>query len=233
VPGLRSIYLGLLRAWAWMAEAPLRGGPAPQPSAAPRIVPWLAHAAVAALLVAIGVEMVNDNSSVPQWMRVTQPSWAKAIIEYPRLLQGWRMFAPDPPLIDTMIHVDAVTADGTHVDPYNRVASREGFPDGNVVPDNMDQSQFFTMYSDRIADPNYAAYRQAFLEWLLAYPQRTGRATDCLTEFNVYLVSDQSPAPGAGSRPTPLKRERFMQYTAPADSPCAALQLTAAVHALR
>jgi hypothetical protein len=131
-----------------------------------------------------------------------------------------------------MIHVDAVTADGTHVDPYNGVASRLGFPDGDVVPENMDQSQFFTMYSDRIADPNYAAYRQAFLEWLLAYPQRTGRATDCLTEFNVYLVSDQSPAPGAGSRPTPLKRERFMQYTAPTDSACAALKLTSAVHAL-
>jgi hypothetical protein len=232
VAGLRSICAGLLAVWEWAAAAPLCGRADAQPIAARRSGPWLAQISIAVLLAAIASEMVNDNTSVPQWLRVPQPAWAKAIIEYPRLLQGWRMFAPDPPLIDTMIHVDAVTADGTHVDPYNRVASRQGFPDGDVVPEHMDQSQFFTMYSDRIADPNYAAYRQAFLEWLLAYPQRTGRANDCLTEFQVYLVSDQSPAPGAGTRPTPLKRERFMQYAAPADSPCTALQLTSAVHAL-
>lgn len=232
VPGLRSLYLGLLRACESAAAAPLRGRPDPQPTAAPRLWPWFAHGAVIVLLAAIALEMVNDNSSVPQWMRVSQPTWAKAIIEYPRLLQGWRMFAPDPPLIDTMIHVEAVTAEGARIDPYNRVASREVFPDGDVVPEHMNQSQFFTMYSDRIADPNYAAYRQAFIEWLLAYPQRTGRATDCLTEFNVYLVSDRSPAPGSGTRPTPLKRERFMQYTAPADSACARLQVTSAGHAL-
>jgi hypothetical protein len=217
----------------WVGAAPLRGRPVPPPKAAAPVLRWLAHAGVVLLFAAIVTEVVNDNTSVPAWLRFAQPSWAKAIIEYPRILQGWRMFAPDPPRVDTMLHVDAVTADGRHVDPYNKVASRQQFPDGDVVPAHMDQSQFFTMYSDRIADPNYAAYRQAFLEWILAYPQRTGRATDCLTSFDVYLVSDESPLPGSGRPPKPLKRERFMQYAAPADSPCAALQLSAAVNDLR
>jgi hypothetical protein len=181
---------------------------------------WLGEAAVALLMLSIATEIVNDNTSVPEWLRVQQPDWARALIEYPRLLQGWRMFAPNPPLTDSMIHVDAVTAEGVHVDPYNAVASRQHFPAGDVVPTRMDQSQFFTMYSDRIAQPDYADYRQAFLEWLLAYPQRTGRAADCVLEFDVYLVTDRSPAPGHAERPTPLQREKFMQYRAAPDAAC-------------
>ncbi|HKU44476.1 MAG TPA: hypothetical protein VJR89_40225 [Polyangiales bacterium] len=233
VPGLRAPWLLLGRAALRAGAAALSERPAPPPRAAAPALRWIAHGCIALLVAAIGSEVVNDNTSVPQALRFTQPRWAKAIIEYPRLLQGWRMFAPDPPRVDTMLHVDAVTADGKHVDPFNSVASRQQFPDGDVVPKNMDQSQWFTMYSDRIADPNYAAYRQAFMEWLLAYPQRTGRASDCLTSFDVYLVSDESPAPGSGAAPKPLRRERFMQYSAPADSSCAALQLSAAVQALQ
>jgi hypothetical protein len=119
-----------------------------------------------------------------------------------------------------MIHVDAITAEGASVDPYNRVASRQVFPEGDTVPVRMDQSQFFTMYSERIALEGYAAYRQAFQEWLLAHPQRTGRSGDCLTAFDVYLVVDRSPAFGSRARPTPVSRQKFMQYRAPANGPC-------------
>jgi hypothetical protein len=76
------------------------------------------------------------------------------------------------------------------------------------------------MYSERISNVGYAAYRQAFSEWLLAYPERTGRAEDCLLAYEVYLVTDRSPAPGALPLPTPLDRQRFMTYSAPLDSPC-------------
>lgn len=181
---------------------------------------WLAEAFVFVLMLAIASEVVNDNASVPEALRVEQPAWAKALIEYPRLLQGWRMFAPDPSTHDTMIHVDAVTAEGAHVDPFNAVASREPFPAGEVVPARMDQDQFFTMYSDRIGNVGYAAYRQAFQEWLLAYPERTGRAHDCLMRFDVYLITDESPAPGTRGGPTPVSRKRFMTYQAPPGSEC-------------
>jgi hypothetical protein len=67
----------------------------------------------------------------------------------------------------------------------------------------------------------------------LAYPERTGRQADCLTSLDVYLVTDQSPEPGSHSAPKPFKRDRFMQYTAPADSKCMSTQLSAAVDALR
>ena len=180
---------------------------------------WLGELAAAAVLLAVTSEALNDNACVPQALRLSQPSWAKALVEYPRLLQGWRMFAPEPPRGDSMIYVDATTAEGKRVDPYNLVASRTRFPAGDVVPVRMDQDQFFTMYSERIAMPGYAAYRQAFLEWLVAHPRRTGRTQDCLISFDVYYVTDRSPAPG-GTRSTPLERKSFMSYTAPSDGQC-------------
>ncbi len=180
----------------------------------------LTEAAVVLLLLAIASEVVNDNASVPHSLRVQQPRWAKAIIEYPRILQGWRMFASEPPRGDSMIYVDATTATGARVDPYNEVASDLRYPAGDVVPTHLGQSQFFTMYSDRIANVGYAAYRQAFSEWLLDYPKRTGRPEDCLLSYEVYFVSDQSPPPGSTRGPKPVERKRFMSYSAPLDSPC-------------
>jgi len=199
------------------------GVPAPSPPASlarALVLRWASEGAVALLLLAIATEVLNDNAPVPQALRVHQPAWAHAVIEYPRILQGWRMFASEPSRLDSMIYVDATTATGAHVDPYNAVASDEPFPAGDVVPTHLGQSQFFVMYSDRIGSTGYAAYRQAFGEWLLAYPERTGHATDCLLSYDVYLVTDRSPAPGTSPWPTPVDRQRFMTYRAPGDGSC-------------
>jgi hypothetical protein len=87
----------------------------------------------------------------------------------------------------------------------------------------MGQSQFFVMYSERIPNVGYAAYRAAFGEWLEGYPKRTGRTEDCLLRYDVYYVTDETPAPGTAAEPVPGERQRFMSYTAPADGPCRAL----------
>ncbi len=181
---------------------------------------WLGEGAIVILLVAIASEVLNDNTPVPKALRVHQPAWTHAVIEYPRILQGWRMFAAEPPRTDSFIYVDAVTSTGAHVDPYNEVASDQPFPAGTTVPAHMGQSQFFVMYSDRIGMVSYAAYRQAFQEWLVAYPERTGRPEDCLLSYEVYLVTDNTPAPGTPQTSTPQSRERFMNYHAPGDGAC-------------
>jgi hypothetical protein len=240
-PAMLAFYPLLLTTehWAWLEQ---RFGPRIQPRAArveaaarrlvtraklrfvaPRppsdIRRTLGEVAVALLMVSITCEALNDNVPVPQALRVRQPTWTKAVIEYPRILQGWRMFAPEPPRTDSMVVVEAKTADGRQVDPYNEVASEHPYPSGKVVPAHLGQSQFFVMYSDRIPNVGYAAYRQAFTEWLLAYPQRTGRPNDCLLKFEVFFVTDQSP-PFGSTQPTPLDRQRFMSYSAPWDGTC-------------
>jgi hypothetical protein len=238
-PAMISFYPLLLRPehWQWLSRRyaarvqPLHDklhrwahsifDPRPPPSkAAFALNRWLGEGAILLVLLAIGSEVLNDNAPVPEALRFPQPRWAKAIIEYPRILQGWRMFASEPSRIDSMIYVDALTAEGEHVDPYNEVASDQPAPAGVVVPKHMGQSQFFVMYSERIPYDGYSAYRQAFQEWLLAYPERTGRAEDCLLSYDVYLVTDRTPEPGSGAEPAPLERQRFMSYSAPPDSPC-------------
>ncbi len=193
---------------------------APRPIRPSKLRHWLVEAAFVLLLLSITGEVLNDNAPVPKALRVPQPEWTHAVIEYPRILQGWRMFASDPPRSDGFIYVDAVTSTGAHVDPYNEVASDQPFPAGNVVPSHMGQSQFFVMYSDRIGMVGYASYRQAFSEWLVAYHERTGRAEDCLLSYEVFLVSDKSPAPGDPPTPTPESHDRFMTYRAPSDGTC-------------
>ena len=238
-PAMMSFYPLLLRAehWRWLSDhlgarvrpsaakferwlRPRLPSRSPVPEAGSSLNRWLREGAVAVVLVAIASEALNDNAAVPQALRLPEPSWAKAVIEYPRILQGWRMFASEPSRIDSMIYVDAVTAAGVHVDPYNAVASDQHAPTGAVVPRHMGQSQFFFMYSERIPYDGYAAYRQAFSEWLIAYPERTGRPEDCLLSYDVYLVTDRSPEPGTRAEPSPLDHQRFMTYSAPFDSPC-------------
>lgn len=203
----------------------------PVPAPKPPSLAWRAvgDGGVVLLLVAITSEVLNDNQPVPQALRVPQPEWARAVIDYPRILQGWRMFAAEPSRTDSMIYVDAVTAAGVHVDPYNEVASDQPYPAGEVVPTHMGQSQFFVMYSDRIASGSYAPYRQAFSEWLLAYPERTHRPQDCLLSYDVYFVSDHSPQLGKQAPPKPGERTRFMSYNAPWDSDCYKLRERGAV----
>ena len=237
-PAMMSFYPLLLRRehWEWLSRRyrarvePLHAAlqrealkwfePRPLPEPITGTNRWIIESAIALVFVAIVSEAVNDNAPVPHALRFTQPRWAKAVIEYPRILQGWRMFASEPSRVDSMIYVDAVTARGEHVDPYNQVASDHHQPAGTVVPRHMGQSQFFVMYSERIAYDGYASYRQAFSEWLVAYPERTGHPEDCLMSYDVYLVTDRTPEPGSGKEPTPLDRQRFMSYSAPYDSPC-------------
>ena len=243
-PAMMSFYPLLLGAahWDWLerrfgglvaspiakledkvARLVARSALTPLPPAS-RMYRTLVECAMGILIVAIATEVVNDNTPVPQALRVKQPQWAKAIIEYPRILQGWRMFSNEPSRVDAMIHVDATTASGARVDPYNAVASNQPFPDGNVVPTHMGQDQFFVMYSDRIPNTGYVAYRQAFQEWLLRYPERTGRREDCLLKFDVYYVADRTPPPGSHGAPQPVERTVFMSYRAPSDDACQALK---------
>jgi hypothetical protein len=220
---LRPAHWRALERWRGRQPRAARASTALPPSAAGHWRRFAREAACGLVIFAIASEALNDNGSVPAWLRVPQPGWAKAIVEYPRLLQGWRMFAPNPPQWDVMIYVDATTARGARVDPYNELASRQHFPAGDFVPRRMDQSQFFSMYSDRIGLPNYAVYRQALLEWLVAYPERTGRAEDCLVAFDVYYLAEPTPAPGAPRSGSP-ERSRFLSYSAPPDGSCKPLQ---------
>lgn len=108
--------------------------------------------------------------------------------------QGWHMLAPEPSKRDRMLVVDAVTADGRHVDPFNQLASRTGSVPVAEIPEYLDQNAAFRGYVARIKDR--ADYHQALRAWIDAYPLRTGRAQDRLVSYQVFILDDDSPLPG-------------------------------------
>jgi hypothetical protein len=105
------------------------------------------------------------------------------------------MFAPDPPVTDQMVYVDALTSDGRHVDPYNLAGSRVHDLPVDAIPPRLGQTAMWREYTQKIPGTN--VYHQAFLEWVLRFPDRTGHQADKIVSFEAWVVEDNSPAPGA------------------------------------
>jgi predicted DCC family thiol-disulfide oxidoreductase YuxK len=97
------------------------------------------------------------------------------------LMRARSTFATDAPMAHERVAVDAVTLDGRHVE---------------VIPPRLDDDPFFSSYAARI--PFEADYFTAFQEWILRYPERTGRPEDTIVKFDVWMVEDPSPAHGHG-----------------------------------
>ena len=120
------------------------------------------------------------------------PAFMQATIGYPRLYQGWGMFAPNPITDDGSITVDARTIDGRKIDPFT---GKE--PDLDLTDaDGLGLGQIPQDYFNRIRLDRNTVYRQGLTEYLRAWHLRTGHPEDELVSFDVYWVRDQCPAPG-------------------------------------
>ncbi|HZL19962.1 MAG TPA: DCC1-like thiol-disulfide oxidoreductase family protein, partial [Polyangia bacterium] len=207
-----SIWLGLAACGVPGAPRPAAGpAPARPPIATAfrRLWSLLREGAVLAMIVVLVSEALFINQAVPHVLKFEEPGWIKRLVAYPRLIQAWSMFASDAPLGDETVVVEAVTADGRHVDPYSEVASRYRYPGADEIPVRLDNNSFFFNYSVRI--PDQTAYHQAFLEWILAYPRRTHRPNDRIVSFDAICVENDSPPPGE-TRPHNLRRRTFLSY---------------------
>jgi predicted DCC family thiol-disulfide oxidoreductase YuxK len=196
---------------------------APEPTPTP-LGDWLRvrrsqlrEVAVVFVFVIFGADVTVSNVAVPQALRWnSRPEWMTAAIMYPHIFQSWSMFSPDAPLRDYQVVVDAVTKEGRHVDPLNEVASRVATLPVDDIPHRLGQDSFWCDYTLRI--PNMPAYHQAFLEWVLRYPERTGRPQDGIVSFTAEVVEHASPPPGQ-TQPTDISRHRFMTWTQPPPPP--------------
>jgi predicted DCC family thiol-disulfide oxidoreductase YuxK len=164
------------------------------------------EACVLVYLLAATNEVLSTNDAIPAVFKHPQPQFFSMLVQYPRTFQVWRMFAPHAPLEDYMLEVDAVTADGRHVDPYNELASRVPGPGYTTIPTRLNQNQFFCGYSLFAWMPHFRPYSTAFQEWIMRYPLRTGRPEDRIVQYTVWKLSDKSPPPGK-TKPTDFKRE--------------------------
>lgn len=206
------------------------GVPAPASAAEPGAAPGRSgpfararrvavEAAVAVMMAACWGQLVHDNFAIPRALRYRQPGWLQALVDIPRLVQGWRMFTPETPPQEFMLAVEAVTAEGREVDPLNELASRYDDARFDRIPPRLGYDPFFGTYSDAAARGDLAPYQPALVRWVLAYPERTGNPGDRIARFALVKLSDISPAPGR-SRATNFRRQVLYRYPpADADAP--------------
>jgi predicted DCC family thiol-disulfide oxidoreductase YuxK len=156
---------------------------------------FLRESVVGFALVLASAQVLVDNPRVTHVNRSWQPTWMAAATSYLQFQQSWAMFAPDAPLIDANVTVDAITVDGRHVDPLNQVASPKQPRPGLRIPPRLGQDGFFSAYMLRV--PSRDDYFGALTEWILRYPERTGSQQDEIVSFEAFYVEDDSPPPGA------------------------------------
>jgi predicted DCC family thiol-disulfide oxidoreductase YuxK len=190
------------------ADQPLRP-PSPARRQLRRFVTLVREGAVLAMITTMVSETLFINAAVPKFLKHEQPLWIKRLVAYPRFIQAWSMFASDAPTTDLNTVVDAVTVDGRHVDPYSEAAGRYPDPGRRQIPVRMDNDSLFFNYSGRI--PDNPAYHMAFQEWVLRYPERTGRPEDRIVRFDAYLVEDDSPPVGQ-LQPRNVRTRLFLSW---------------------
>ncbi|HLK88246.1 MAG TPA: DCC1-like thiol-disulfide oxidoreductase family protein [Polyangia bacterium] len=230
VPGLRALagwgYDRFARnrqtisMWLGLAACGVPGAsPAPPAALPPPRAPvrdWLGRGVALlregftlAMLITIVNEALFINQVVPRFLKFDEPGWVKRLVAYPRFIQAWSMFASDAPTTDESVAVEAVTAEGRHVDPYSEVSGRYPYPGTEQIPSRLDNDSFFFNYSVRI--PDQGVYHGAFIEWILRYPQRTGHAGDRIVRFDAYKIENDSPPPG-GTHSFNVRKHIFLSW---------------------
>lgn len=158
---------------------------------------------VAVVMFACVLQGLKENAAVPRFLKLPQPEFLRAVVEYPRLLEGWSMFAPDAPTTDQMIAVEARTIDGRLVDPLALASARVAAAPATQIPPRLGNDEFFCDYINQIA--NRPEYFGAFGDWILNHHTRTANAADRVVSFQVFSLQDESPPPGQ-SQAGPAKK---------------------------
>jgi hypothetical protein len=158
------------------------------------------------LLALLGVsisQVLIENRAVPKWMKPNgRPEWMEKAVTYPRLFQGWSMFAPDPPREDGWVVVDGRTIDGKKLDP---LTGKE--PNFSLdLPFGPDFSAQWEAFHMRIHEKRFAVYHPGFETYLKNYYKISGNPADELVAFDVWYVQRFIHPPGHGfSEPTRRK----------------------------
>jgi hypothetical protein len=161
----------------------------------------------ALIFVASMAELTIVNPILPDWIRARdRPRWMAEVVAYLRIYQIWAMFAPDPPLDNGRMVVDAVLADGSHLDPLTGHPPDFDAPFGGPYYFGHDWAEYMAYYPWE----RHRAYRSGFRDYILnlmrnAPPERQIRS------FSVYFVSAASPRPGE-TKVSAYKKEHLLSH---------------------
>jgi hypothetical protein len=191
--------------WRALAVARLaprvrRGAPL---KAAKRPFPWekLREGSVVVLMLALTTELARTNPGFP--VKLPQPEWLHTLIFYPRFTQRWLMFAPEAPKDDGTTVVDAVTADGRHLDPFTGAPPDFEALDKGPVPHPIEISDYlFQIHFDF-----NETYRRELSRFVEHWHERNGDGpNDRFVSYEAWWLGRTSPPPGSVT-PGPTERE--------------------------
>jgi hypothetical protein len=166
------------------------------------------------IVLSCGSQVLIENRAVPKWLKPEhRPEWMTSIVVYPRLFQGWSMFAPSPPSDDGRVVVDGITKDGRHFDPLTQKA-----PSFDVQPkDGFRMNQIWGDFHRRIGEQRFEGYLDGVREMLKNYHLITGKKEDELVSFEMWFVSEHIPPPGQPREPP--ERRHLMSWSAEPSAP--------------
>jgi predicted DCC family thiol-disulfide oxidoreductase YuxK len=165
------------------------------------------------LMVVLATEVVKSNPFLSRHVRMQRPEWMTRIIGYTRMLEGWGMFAPEPPYDDGRLVVDGRTKDGRKLDPFTN-DTPEFDPES---PRGWGHDQLWCDYSNHIRWPNNQGRRQFLRAYLMNQHVYSRRPQDQLVSFDVWWIHDKSPRPGERHGKL-LVPERLVSYGTVKDS---------------
>ncbi|HMJ14377.1 MAG TPA: HTTM domain-containing protein [Polyangiaceae bacterium] len=206
VPGVRNVADGLigfllkrrqrLSARLQLADLARASDERPsEPSGAERfwarLRSYFVFACVSLLLIA-GTSQIFVENNVLGLVPYKRAAWIDAVIVYPRLFQGWSMFAPQPPTDDGHLVVDGRTANGEKFDP---LTGRE--PDFAVYAERgFRLNQIWGDFHNRVREERFSAYWPGVEDYLLRHHELTGRTEEKLSAFDVWWVYKVVSPPG-------------------------------------
>ena len=175
----------------------------PRSPALLRVGRFSSHAVLVLLFVVQAVEVSYGNRKFPKALRIDRPEWMFLAMQYPRMRQSWSMFAPDAPTDDGTLVIDAVTAAGTHVDPFTgkppdfERIRRETIPYSIAVGD----------YFLAIRAPHNARFRRELQRYLGDWHTLTGRARSARLLHAQFWWVSYDPPPRGSYEPGPIRKE--------------------------
>lgn len=201
IPGLSALGARLVRFMASgeaVESAPRDGFVNDAPRSGParvyhRVGVVFAQLSVALLLVCTGSQVFIENRFFKDdfWLKKVakeRPQWMTDVVVYPRLFQGWSMFAPGPPRHDGRLVVDGRTADGRKLDP---LTGQEPVLEV-ALQDRSSMSANWAAFHTRIAERRNRRYHQGFKDYLLRAHRVSGSGDegDRLVAFDVWWVHE-------------------------------------------
>ncbi len=206
VPLVAELLYGLLRLTArfWLETPELTKVEKPEGVLHRRLRLSVQLLVPALILTAVISQLLMENWGVPPSLKVTsRPQLLTDVINYLQIPQGWSMFAPDPPRDDERLVVDAVLADGSHVDPLT------GEPPDFDAPLHGPyyMNQHWCEVHARM--PRWPEHWRNFKDYLMRIPQLKGWPPEKrIVSLEVWKVTAMVPPPGS-TTPYDLKRERL------------------------